>query len=159
MTKSRKTASWLLILQALACLCPAEDDPQELVELDPLEVVATWPELATGIMPTDRDVVGVFGRTGDILQTPRSVTIVTPELLKRSGVDGFEGLSELCAGADRVNYWGIAGSPQIRGTHAGVYFNGMLRAWQRNEMPTSFGSTETIQIVKGPVPAHLALSP
>src|SRR5690606_36575132 len=33
-------------------------------------------------------------------------------------------------------------------------FNGMQRAFQRNEMPLSFGSLDVMDIVRGPAPAH-----
>src|SRR5690606_15935734 len=46
--------------------------------------------------------------------------------------------------------------PFLRGSRAGVYFNGMLRAYQRNQMPMSFGSAEGLQLVKGPTPANLS---
>ncbi len=137
---------------------PAGEE-DEAVELPPFPVTEQWPERSERILPTDRDLRGMFGEQTGVLETPRSVGVVTAERLRLSGVDGFDGLSELGAGTERVDYWGIAGSPYIRGTHAGVYFNGMLRAYQRNEMPTSFGSAEALQIVRGPAPAHLTPAP
>jgi len=160
--KALLTALWLT--SNLAPVLWAQDVPDgteddKTVILDAFEVNEVWPERSDRIMPTDRDVRGMFGNDTGLLETPRSVTVVTAENLRLSGVNGFDELAELGAGTERPDFWGIAGSPFIRGTHAGVYFNGMLRAFQRNEMPTSFGSAEALQIVRGPAPAQLTPAP
>ena len=48
----------------------------------------------------------------------------------------------------------MPGTPVIRGDFAGTFFNGMQRAFQRNEMPTSFGSLDGMDIVKGAAPGN-----
>ena len=161
----KRALSCILCLTALAYTTALgegtsnDGDEGELVRLPAFPVSEEWPETSDRIMPTDRDVIGLFGDQTGILETPRSVSVVTAEKLRLAGVDGFDNLSELGAGTERLDFWGIAGAPYIRGTHAGVYFNGMLRAFQRNEMPTSFGSAEALQIVRGPAPAHLTPAP
>jgi iron complex outermembrane receptor protein len=132
---------------------------EEPVRLDPIEVVAERSEKSDSLLPTERGADGVFDGVSNPVEIPRAVSVVTPERMRLSGVDNFGELSEVSPGAERATYWGIAGSPELRGTHAGVYFNGMLRAWQRNEMPTSFGSCESLLVVRGPVPAQFELTP
>lgn len=105
------------------------------------------------LMPTSRQVFSVFG-TGSLLDTPRSVTVITPEMMKQFDIKDFGDLAKLGAGTQQANYYGVPGVPSLRGAKGSVFFNGMQRAYQRNEMPLSFGSLEGMDLVKGPAPAH-----
>ncbi|MDX2109958.1 MAG: TonB-dependent receptor plug domain-containing protein [Verrucomicrobiota bacterium] len=108
------------------------------------------------LSPMARPVRGIFGDSVSVLDIPRSVTVLTPEAIKQYGLRDFSDLEKVGAGTARINYFGLPGSPVLRGVKAGVYFDGILRAFQRNEMPTSFGSIEQMDIVKGPAPAHFS---
>ena len=57
--------------------------------------------------------------------------------------------SGIGAGTQPANYFGIAGTPYLRGVKASVFFNDMARAYKRNEMPVSFGSLEALDLVSG----------
>lgn len=109
------------------------------------------------VLPTSRPVFSVFG-SQSILDVPRSVTVLTPELMSQIGIQDFSDLAKIGAGTQQTNYYGVPGSPSLRGAKGGVYFNGIQRAWQRNEMPLSFGSLEAMDVVKGPAPAHYGAS-
>ena len=63
-------------------------------------------------------------------------------------------LNKVGAGTQQINYYGVPGTPILRGAKGGVFFNGMQRAYQRNEMPLSFGSVDAMDVVKGPAPAQ-----
>ena len=117
--------------------------------------IATESALATdgGILPTSRPTSSVFGDQS-LLDTPRSVTVLTPELMARFDIQDFDDLARIGAGAQQTNYYGVPGSPVLRGAIGGVYFNGIQRAYQRNEMPLSFGSFDGLDVVKGPAPSH-----
>lgn len=114
---------------------------------------------AGDVLPTSRPVDSVFGNGQSVLELPRAVTVITPELMRRFDLQNLADLARLGAGTQPANYFGIAGTPYLRGAKAGVFFNGMGRAYQRNEMPVSFGSLEAIDLVKGPAPAHLGPVP
>lgn len=129
----------------------AADD--EIVTLDEFIVRESALAASGEILPTSRPVLSVFG-SESILETPRSVTVLTPELMRQFDIQDFSDLARLGAGTQQANYYGIAGIPTLRGAQGGVYFNGMQRAYQRNEMPLSFGSLEGMDLVKGPAPAH-----
>ncbi|HEX2099602.1 MAG TPA: TonB-dependent receptor plug domain-containing protein, partial [Candidatus Synoicihabitans sp.] len=109
------------------------------------------------VLPTSRPVGSVFGSLS-ILEVPRSVIVLTPELMQQLDLQDFSDLARIGAGTQQINYYGVAGSPTLRGAKGGVFFNGMQRAWQRNEMPLSFGSLEAMDVVKGPAPAHFGAS-
>lgn len=111
------------------------------------------------VLPTSRPVDSVFGAGASVFDLPRAVTVVTPELMRRFDLQSLGDLGRLGAGTQGANYFGIAGTPNLRGAKGIVFFNGMARAYQRNEMPVSFGSLEALDIVKGPAPSHFGPVP
>jgi iron complex outermembrane receptor protein len=131
---------------------------EDLPELEMFIAEESAAALNDSLLPTDRAISGLFGDTTSILQVPRSVTLLSPELLEQYNIDDLRDLEKFGAGTQQANYYGVAGTPQLRGVTAGTYLNGMLRAYNRNEMPLSFGSLEAIEIVKGPAPAEYETS-
>jgi iron complex outermembrane receptor protein len=105
------------------------------------------------VLPTSRPTTSFFNAQS-VLDTPRSITVLTPELLARFDIQDFGDLGRIGAGTQQTNYYGVPGSPVLRGAIGGVYFNGIQRAYQRNEMPLSFGSFDALDVVKGPAPSH-----
>ncbi len=128
----------------------------DIVILDDFIVQETAQTAPESLSPTSWSLKGVLGEGRSLVETPRAVTALTPEAMRRMDIRNLEDLPKAAAGAERINFFGLAGTPVLRGTRAGLYFNGMLRAYQRNEMPTSFGSTDSLAIVKGPAPTHFA---
>ncbi|MCF3648552.1 TonB-dependent receptor plug domain-containing protein [Synoicihabitans lomoniglobus] len=117
--------------------------------------IATETALATSgdLLPTSRPTSSIFD-TQSVLDAPRSVTVLTPEMLKRFDIQDFDDLGKIGSGTQQTNYYGVPGSPILRGAIGGVYFDGLQRAYQRNEMPLSFGAFESLDVVKGPAPSH-----
>lgn len=135
----------------------ASADDGEVMTLE--RFIATETALAESgdVLPTSRPISSVFDEMS-VLDTPRSVTVLTPELLKQFDIQDFSDLSRIGAGTQQTNYYGVPGTPVLRGATGGVFFNGIQRAYQRNEMPLSFGSFEALDLVKGPAPAHFGAS-
>ena len=125
-----------------------------ITELEKFIVTESAAAAAGGLMPTSRASDSVFGSAKSILDIPRSVTVLTPELMQKLGVRSFDDVARVIPGGERPNYYGVPGTPFIRGDFAGTFFNGMQRAFQRNEMPTSFGSLDGMDIVRGPAPGN-----
>jgi len=134
---------------------PASAPTTEAVtELEKFIVSESAAAAAGGLLPTSRSSDSVFGSAKSILDIPRSVTVLTPELMQKLGVRSFDDVARVMPGGERPNYYGVPGTPFIRGDFAGTFFNGMQRAFQRNEMPTSFGSLDGMDIVRGPAPGN-----
>lgn len=142
-------------LRAQAATAPAAVATGPVTELERFILTETALAQAGDLLPTSRPSDSVLGWSASLMETPRAVTVLTPELLRRFGVRDFGDLERVSAGAVRPNYYGVPGAPLLRGDFAGTFFNGMQRAWQRNEMPMSFGSLEGLDIVKGPAPGNL----
>lgn len=140
-------------LLALLFACAGVQAADPLFELEAFIVEETARSRPESLSPLTSRADLLFGQSLSVMDIPRSVTLVSPELMELLQIRSYEGLEKFGAGTQRVNYFGLAGSAFLRGARAGTYFNGMLRAYQRNEMPMSFGSLEGLEIIKGPVPA------
>jgi iron complex outermembrane recepter protein len=136
----------------------AADAPDDVVTLEEFIARETSLQSADTLSQTARPFDALFGIGKTALDVPRSVVALNPEAMKQYGLRDFSDLPRVSAGAQRVNYFGVPGAPQFRGDLASVYFNGMERTYQRNEMPTSFGSLEAMDLVRGPAPAHFGPS-
>ena len=126
---------------------------EPVTELEEFSVTETMLNQQGEVLPTSRSFYSVFGDQS-ILEVPRSVTVITPELMEQIGIDDFSDLGKVGAGTQQINYYGVPGTPALRGAKGGVFFLGLQRAFQRNEMPLSFGSLDAMDVVKGPAPAH-----
>lgn len=123
------------------------------------EFIATETALADSgdILPSSRPSSSVFGEMA-VLDIPRALTVLTPALMAQFDIQDFGDLGRIGAGTQQRNYYGVPGTPILRGAQGGVFFQGIQRAFQRNEMPLSFGSVEAMDVVKGPAPAHFGVS-
>ncbi|WP_308983914.1 TonB-dependent siderophore receptor [Thalassobacterium sedimentorum] len=131
-------------------------EAEELPELEMFIAEESAAALNDSVLPTDRAISGLFNDATSVLEVPRSVTLISPELMEQFSIDDLDDLEKIGAGTQTVNYYGLAGAPTIRGVKGGTFINGMLRAYNRNEMPLSFGSLEAIEVVKGPAPADFS---
>jgi iron complex outermembrane receptor protein len=155
-----KFARWSASALALVTLAHAQTAPRPPASTEPITELERFIARETSLQSSDtlalnsRPVDSVFVGSQSVFDTPRSVTILTPETLKQFAVKNFDDLDRVGAGLTRPNIFGIPGLPFIRGDNAAVYFNGMLRIPNQNETPTSFGSLDAMDIVKGPAPAQ-----
>ena len=134
------------------CLLSA---PERVLKLQEFIIEETMLEQIDTLSPLARSVSSVYGEDLSVLEIPRSVTALTPEAMLQFGLEDLSDLEKVTVGTQRVNYFGIPGAPFLRGAKAGTFFNNMMRAYQRNEMPISFGSLDAMDIVRGPAPGHL----
>lgn len=157
----RPTAFLLLVLTAatVAPAQPAAPANEPVTVLEKFIVTESADYHAGDVLPTSRPVDSVFGAGQSVIDLPRSVTVLTPELMRRFDLGNLGNLGRIGAGTQAANYFGIPGTPYLRGVKASTFFNGMARAYQRNEMPVSFGSLEALDLVKGPAPSHLGPVP
>lgn len=149
----------LSLCGALATSAYAQEDDEDKEDKTVLEefiVSETESALNDTLLPTEREISGLFGDTTNVLQVPRSVTLLSPKIMDQFNIDDLSDLKKVASGTQTFNFYGLAGAPIVRGAKGGTFLNGMLRAYQRNEMPLSFGSLEAIDIVKGPAPADFA---
>ena len=96
------------------------------------------------------DVGSVFGFGKSLLETPRSVSSVSGEMIQRFDMRDIDELVALAPGTYTQSFFGVAGSLDIRGTPGESYFRGMRRLDNRGNYPTPIGASTRIDIVRGP---------
>ena len=104
----------------------------------------------TTVLPNDTPVSSVFGDNMAVQDTPRSVSVLSPELLQTFDVRSLQDLSKTAPSAYQTDQFGGYSVPDIRGQNAEVFINGQQRTTRTDGPPTSFNSIESADIVNGP---------
>jgi iron complex outermembrane receptor protein len=118
---------------------PASDELAEIVVSgDRLDVIPTKP------------IDSVFGFGKTVLETPRSLTTISHDLLEKTIITGINDLVALSPGAFTQSFFGVAGSLDVRGSPGENYFRGMRRISNPGNYPTAIAASDSIDIVRGP---------
>lgn len=97
----------------------------------------------------------VFGFGKSLLETPRSASTVTADMIERFNIRDIDELVALAPGSFTQSFFGVAGTLDIRGTTGETYFRGIRRLDNPGGYPTPIGASERIDIVRGPAsPIH-----
>jgi iron complex outermembrane receptor protein len=126
----------------------SKDDP---VKLKDYTVEESYDD-NLGIMPSATAGSSVFGLDKPLVETPRSVTEVSAELIKSYGLRDINDLVRMTPGAYTGSFFGIAGSLALRGEEADNYFRGMKRVQNSGNYTTPISAASSVDIVRGPVP-------
>ena len=104
------------------------------------------------ILPTTVNSNSAFGLDLDVLDTPRSNTVLSRVQLEALNVQNPQEFSYLTSSSYADASFGLPNIPRIRGQYGDVFFNGMRDSFSSNGYgaPLSFNSIDTMDIVKGP---------
>ena len=102
-----------------------------------------------GSLPGDA-VKTVFGFDKSLLETPRSVSTISAEMMDRFNMRDIDELIALAPGSFTQSFFGVAGSLDIRGTPGETYFRGVRRLDNPGNYPTPIGASDRVDIVRGP---------
>lgn len=122
-------------------------DPETLETLEAVEEV----EDPIGVLP-EMEVNSVFGLGMTTLETPRSVSVVTGEMIDQYGINSVNDVVSVTPGAFTSSFFGVDGAINLRGTIAETYFRGIKRIENPGNYPTPIGASQSIQVVRGPTP-------
>lgn len=101
--------------------------------------------------PTDL----VFGFSQSLLDTPRSIASVSEKVIDLYGIESTNDFVSVTAGTQAASFFGIAASPDMRGSLGDVYFRGVRRLVNAGGWVTLIGATSRVDIVRGPAsPIH-----
>ena len=139
--------SGIKIAYVAIALCMLPGGAPALAQESVLEEVVVRGELRS--QPGDA-VDSVFGIGKSVLETPRSVSSVSGEMIRRFDMRDIDELVALAPGTYTQSFFGVAGSLDIRGTPGESYFRGMRRLDNRGNYPTPIGASSRIDIVRGP---------
>jgi len=104
------------------------------------------------VLPTDKLADSVFGPHRSALQTPRSFSALSREVLEAAVVRDLRDIESVSTNTDTPNTFGIPSLPRIRGQEGEIFQNGMRRVGGNNGfgLPISFNSIDRLDVVKGP---------
>ena len=133
----------------------AETDAEVAVEMEAaaapeteaIEEIVVTGDL--GALP-GRAMRSVFGFGKSVLETPRSASSVSDEMMNRFVIRDIDELIAMVPGSFTQSFFGVAGSLEIRGTPGETYFRGMRRLDNPGNYPTPLAASARIDIVRGP---------
>ena len=113
-------------------------------------VVVEGLSLSETVLPTARPVESVMGDDRSILDTPRSVSLVTKAQMEARAISRATDFNQYAPGVYTPSRYGLANVPVIRGELSEIYQNGQRTIYSRNSLLASFNQVEAMDIVKGP---------
>ena len=131
-----------MLLCATTVFAPTAWSEEEVIE----EVVVTGD---LNSLPGE-DVKSIFGFNKSILETPRSVSTISEELMDRMNMQDIDELVTVSPGSFTQSFFGVAGGLDVRGTPGETYFRGVRRLDNPGNYPTPIGASDRVDIVRGP---------
>jgi len=120
---------------------------EEAGEVEALESTAgTDPTFILPSAPVE-SVVG-FGKS--LLETPRSVTVLSAELLEAAGVENVEDLYRVAPSTYTNFRFGLQGGINVRNQAGDYYFRGIKKPDPQGNYRTIFTAFDSIEVVRGP---------
>ena len=113
------------------------------------EVIVTGAKNLTGVLQA-RDSTVAFGLDKPLVDTPRSVTRISDQLLDRYNIKTVYDFTSVAAGTYTGSYFGVPGSLNVRGTIADTYFMGFQQVTNVATYPTPIDASSNIDLVRGP---------
>ncbi len=102
-----------------------------------------------GSLPGE-NVQTVFGFNKSILETSRSVSTISEEMMERFAMHDIDELIAVAPGSFTQSFFGVAGGLDIRGTPGETYFRGVRRLDNPGNYPTPIAASDRIDVVRGP---------
>lgn len=98
---------------------PSPSPGSESGELNQITVTAVPPE--DQVVPTARPINSVFGQDMGIIDTPRSVNVITRAQLEDRQIFSVQDLGQFSSGTYTPAEYGLDGIPYIRGIYAELF--------------------------------------
>ena len=102
------------------------------------------------ILPTVRPVEGVFGDAANVLDIPRSVSMVNKAWMDDRQVTNAMDFGQFSPGVYSPARYGVPATPLVRGDNAEMYVNGQAELFTTSSIFPSFNGVESMDVVKGP---------
>lgn len=132
---------------AEAAAAAPQDKPAQDTVLQ--EVIVTGARNMTGVVQQRNSAVAL-GIDKPLVDTPRSITAISDQLLDRYNIKTVYDFTAVAAGTYTGSYFGVPGSLNIRGTIADDYFNGFQMVTNYATYPMPVDASSNIDLVRGP---------
>ncbi len=123
----------------------AQDNGGQIDEL----IVKTDP---VGLME-EKQSGSVFGIDRPLVETPRSISIVSDTTMERYGIQDIDDFITTTPGTFGGSFFGVPGAISIRGRLSDNYFRGFKRVTNNGFFPLPIGASSKVEIIRGPTPA------
>jgi iron complex outermembrane receptor protein len=117
----------------------------EVTSLSTLEV---WAD-PLRVLPTEASAAA-FGFDKSLLETPRSVSVISEQTIDLFGLSAVEDLVAVVPGVFTTTRFGIQGAVDVRNVPADTYFRGMKRLTLQGHGRSVLAAMDTIEVVGGP---------
>ena len=101
------------------------------------------------ILPNDASETA-FGFNKTLLETPRSVSVISQEQTDMGSLSAVEDLARLVPGVFTTTRFGIQGSVDVRNVPGDTYFRGMKRLTLQGHGRSVLAAMDSIEVVRGP---------
>jgi iron complex outermembrane receptor protein len=102
------------------------------------------------VLPTVAPTDSATGFDQNVVDTPRSVSVISKALMENRQIRDINYLDQFSAGVYTPSIFGAQGVPYIRGVKGELYQDGQRLMYYRNSFPPSFNGVESLDIIKGP---------
>jgi iron complex outermembrane receptor protein len=143
--RSRLSAALLVALATAGKPVAAQIDEPSAAISDVIVVTAD----PNRILPNSPSASS-FGFNKPLLETPRSVSIISQETIDLFGLSAVEDLVKVVPGVFTTTRFGIQGGIDVRNVPADTYFRGMKRLNLQGHGRSVLAAMDTIEVVKGP---------
>jgi len=168
--RCRRALAWGRGLLALAVLLPAlraaDPTPADVAAPAPAPAPTATAETPAGsdVVTMDKFVTGaeadpngfrptsntVFGVDKPALDTPRSVSLVSGDMIEKFNIQNMTDLERFTPSSFTSFSFGVQSGLSIRGDSADMYYDGMKMVNNANNLPTPLGPSDGVTIVRGP---------
>lgn len=97
-----------------------------------------------------QSTITTFGFDKSLLETPRSLSVISEETIELFGLSAVEDLLRVVPAVYTTTRFGIQGAIDVRNVSADTYVRGMKRLNLQGHGRSVLGATDTIEIVRGP---------
>jgi iron complex outermembrane recepter protein len=144
--RSRLSAALLLIFATLGDSVDAQPETGGDAGVSDVIVVTADPNRILPNAPSESS----FGFNKPLLETPRSISIISEETIDLFGLSAVEDLVKVVPGVFTTTRFGIQGGIDVRNVSADTYFRGMKRLNLQGHGRSVLAAMDTIEVIKGP---------
>ncbi|MBE2216289.1 MAG: TonB-dependent receptor [Opitutaceae bacterium] len=113
------------------------------------ELAAIGAEDPISILPKE-PVDSIFGFKKTLLETPRSVSTLSDDMMESYGIESALDVQKLVPSTFTTSIFGINGNVNIRGVPSDTYFRGVKRLENTQMFPSPITAMARLDVVRGP---------
>ncbi len=135
------------LFRSLTAACVLALSAAGTIQAEEMEEIVVKGDL--GSLPGE-NVQSVFGFNKSLLETPRSASTISEEMMEGFNMQDIDELIAVAPGSFTQSFFGVAGGLDVRGTPGETYFRGVRRLDNPGNYPTPIGASDRVDVIRGP---------